>query len=121
MSLDNLPFSRNNFAACKASIFPCLMLFSSKVDGDGNSSKSNLYDCKEVYRNNKANYINGINLVLFKLPLCKFAKNSIIICLCIKVACRVKTNTTSTTKTQPLLIILAKYLKPILCSAIKGI
>ena len=33
MSLDNLPFSRNNIAAFKASIFPCLMLFSSKADG----------------------------------------------------------------------------------------
>ena len=121
MSLDNLPFSRNNLAAFKASIFPCLMLFSSKVDGNGNSFKSNLYDCKDVYRINKAYYINGINLVLFKLPICKFAKNGIIICLCIKVACSVKTNTTLTTKTQPLLIILAKYLKPILCTAIKGI
>ena len=60
MSLDNLPFSRNNIAAFKASIFPCLMLFSSKADGNRNSSESNLYDYKEVYCNSKTYCITSM-------------------------------------------------------------
>ena len=48
MSLEILLFSSNNFAALKASMFPSLILFSKDIEGNGNLSNSNLYDCNDV-------------------------------------------------------------------------
>ena len=48
MSLEMLLFSNNNFAAFKASMFPSLILFNKDMEGYGNLSNSNLYDCNDV-------------------------------------------------------------------------
>ena len=47
MSLEILLFSSNNFAAFKASMFPSLILFNKDMEGNENSSNSNLYDCND--------------------------------------------------------------------------
>ena len=49
MFLEILLFSNNNFAAFKASMVPSLTLFNKDMEGNGNSSNSNLYDCNDIY------------------------------------------------------------------------
>ena len=48
MSWEILLFSINNFAAFKASMFPSLILFNKDMEGNGNSSNSNFYDCNDI-------------------------------------------------------------------------
>ena len=48
MSLEILLFSSNSFAAFKVSMFPSLIVFNKDMEGNGNSSNCNLYDCDDV-------------------------------------------------------------------------
>ena len=48
MYLEILLFSSNSFAAFKASMFPSLILFNKDMEGNGNSSNSNFYDCNDI-------------------------------------------------------------------------
>ena len=56
-SLGIFSSSFNNFADFVASISPVTIFYNNDKEGNRNSSKSNLYDCIEVYRSINANLI----------------------------------------------------------------
>ena len=56
-SLDIFSSSFNNFGDFVASITPVTILRNNDKECNRNSSKSNFYDCIEVYRSNNANLI----------------------------------------------------------------
>ena len=56
-SLDHFSSSSTNFADFAESISPVTIFCNDDKEGNWNSSKSNLYDCTEVYQSINANLI----------------------------------------------------------------